>query len=73
MNFPDYSKFVSRGFASKEEAMKDKRVTDMVCYKCRRMLRKKDPLVFLWTEILPLSGRVPGAWAYEGEDPDEKG
>ena len=41
MNFPDYSKFVSRGFASKEEAMKDKRVTDMVCYKCRRMLRKK--------------------------------
>ena len=41
LNFPDYSKFVSRGFASKEEAMKDKRVTDMVCYKCRRMLRKK--------------------------------
>ena len=38
---PDYSKFVSRGFASKEEAMKDKRVTDMVCYKCRRMLRKR--------------------------------
>ena len=41
LNFPDYSKFVSRGFASKEETMKDKRVTDMVCYKCRRMLRKK--------------------------------
>ena len=41
LNFPDYSKFVSRGFASKEDAMKDKRVTDMVCYKCRRMLRKK--------------------------------
>lgn len=39
--FPDYSKFVSRGFATKEDAMSDKQVTDMVCYKCRRMLRKK--------------------------------
>ena len=35
--------------------------------------QEKDPLVFLWTEILPLSGRVPGAWTHEGEDPDEKG
>lgn len=41
LDFPDYSKFVSRGFETKEEAMNDKRVTDMVCYKCRRMLRKK--------------------------------
>ena len=29
--FPDYSKFVSRGFATKEDAMSDKQVTDMVC------------------------------------------
>lgn len=41
LNFPEYSKFVSRTFLSKEEAMGDKRVTDMVCPRCRRMLRKK--------------------------------
>lgn len=41
LEFPSYSKFVSRGFETKEEAMSDKRVTDMVCYKCHRMLRKK--------------------------------
>lgn len=41
LEFPDYSKFVSRGFETKEDAMSDKRVTDMVCYKCQRMLRKK--------------------------------
>jgi len=41
LQFPDYSKYVSRGFETKEEAMKDKRLTDMVCYKCNRMLRKK--------------------------------
>lgn len=39
--FPDYSKFVSHGFPTKDEAMADKKVTDMVCYKCHRMLRKK--------------------------------
>lgn len=39
--FPDYSKFVSRIFETKEDVMADKEVTDMVCYKCRRMLRKK--------------------------------
>lgn len=41
LEFPDYSKFVSRSFATKEEAMADKQVTDMICYKCHRMLRKK--------------------------------
>lgn len=39
--FPNYSKYVSRPFLTREEAMADKNVTDMVCYKCRRMLRKK--------------------------------
>lgn len=39
--FPDYSKYVSRVFDTKEEAMEDKAVTDMLCYECRRMLRKK--------------------------------
>lgn len=41
LSFPEYSKFVSRGFETKEEAMADKQVTDMICCKCRRMLRKK--------------------------------
>lgn len=41
LEFPDYTKFVSRMFDTKEEIMADKRVTDMVCYKCNRMLRKK--------------------------------
>lgn len=39
--FTDYSKFVSREFDSREDIMKDKNVTDIVCLKCRRMLRKK--------------------------------
>lgn len=39
--FPNYSKYVSRPFATKEHAIADKTVTDMVCYRCRRMLRKK--------------------------------
>lgn len=41
LRFPDYSKFVSRVFPSKEEALKDKVVTDMLCPFCRRMLSKK--------------------------------
>lgn len=39
--FPDYSKYVSRAFPSKEEALEDKTVSDMLCHKCRRMLKKK--------------------------------
>ncbi len=39
--FPDYSKYVSRAFDTKEEALADKTVTDMVCCRCNRMLRKR--------------------------------
>lgn len=39
--FPDYSKYVSRKFTDREEAIGDKTVTDMICYRCHRMLRKK--------------------------------
>lgn len=39
--FPNYSKYISRGFASKEAVMEDKNVKDVRCYKCNRMLRKK--------------------------------
>ena len=41
LRFPEYTKFVSQMFDTKEEAMEEKRVTDIVCTKCRRMLRKK--------------------------------
>lgn len=41
LRFPDYTKFVSREFDSREEIMKEKAVTDIVCLKCKRMLRKK--------------------------------
>lgn len=41
LEFPNYSKFVSRLYPSRDDALEDKRVMDMVCYKCHRMLRKK--------------------------------
>lgn len=41
MVFPGYSKYVSRVFPSKEDAMKERSVTEMRCYKCGRVLRKK--------------------------------
>ena len=39
-------------FETSEEAMEEKRVTDIICTKCRRMLRKEDPLVFPQDEAL---------------------
>ena len=39
--FPDYSKYVSRLFPSRDDALRDRTVMDMVCYRCNRMLRKK--------------------------------
>ena len=41
LKFPTYSKFVSRTFETKEDAMGDKTVADLICPYCRRMLRKK--------------------------------
>lgn len=41
LKFPTYSKFVSRTFETKEEALGDKAVADLICPHCRRMLRKK--------------------------------
>lgn len=39
--FPEYSKYISRPFESKQDAIGDKTVTDLICCKCNRMLRKK--------------------------------
>lgn len=41
MVFPGYSKYVSRIFPSKEDAMKDRSVTRISCYECGRALRAK--------------------------------
>ena len=41
INFPSYSKYVSRIFDDKEAAMRDRGVTEMKCYQCGRTLRKK--------------------------------
>lgn len=41
LEFPDYSKYISQLYDTKEDALAEKRVTDMVCYECRRALRKK--------------------------------
>lgn len=41
LSFPTYSKYVSRTFETKEDAIADKTVTDLICHRCHRMLRKK--------------------------------
>lgn len=41
LTFPDYFKYVSRVFASKEDAMADRNVTEIKCGQCGRTLRKK--------------------------------
>lgn len=41
VTFPGYFKYVSRIFPSKEDAMKDRGVTEVKCYQCGRALRKK--------------------------------
>ena len=41
LRFPNYDKYVSRPFDTKEEAIADRKVADMVCCECRRTMRKK--------------------------------
>lgn len=41
LTFPTYSKYVSRTFHTKEEAMADKGVTTTSCYLCRKNIKKK--------------------------------
>lgn len=53
LRFPSYSKYVSRTFDSREEALKDKEVGDILCPCCNRMLRKKIRW-FPWSQRLCL-------------------
>ncbi len=41
LKFPDYSKYVSCAYGNREDMMSDKAVTDMICPRCNRMLKKK--------------------------------
>lgn len=41
LEFPDYSKYVSKPYETREELLQEKKVTDMLCHRCHRMLRKK--------------------------------
>lgn len=41
LEFPEYAKLVSMQYETKEQVLEERRVSDMVCYKCRRTLRKK--------------------------------
>lgn len=41
LKFPTYAKFVSRTWDTKEELLREKQVTDVMCCKCRRLLKKK--------------------------------
>ena len=64
LKFPSYSKFVSRTFETKEEAVSEKYITDVVCYKCGRTLRKKirwflaNQKVYLCLAVCPEHGPV---------------
>ena len=41
LQFPGYTKFISRAFPGKEECFSEKNVTDMVCPVCHRVIRKR--------------------------------
>lgn len=66
LTFPGYTKFVSREFSTKEEAMTDKQVSAVVCCRCKRTLRKKvrwfsaNPKLYLCLAVCPEHGLVRG-------------
>lgn len=41
LNFPGYTKFVSREFWDKEEVLASRKVNEVMCCCCHRLLRKK--------------------------------
>ena len=60
IDFPDYAKYVSRIFPDRDSAIHDKTVTDMLCFRCHRMLKKKAALVFGEPAQLLLHCRLSG-------------
>ncbi|MCR4628753.1 MAG: exonuclease domain-containing protein [Clostridium sp.] len=41
LHFPDYDKFVTHPYETREEALSDRKLTQVVCCQCQRALRKK--------------------------------
>lgn len=41
LRFPKYTKYVSRVFETREDAIADRKVTDMVCTVCQKTMKKK--------------------------------
>ncbi len=77
LEFPTYLKYVSREFASRDDALADKNVTDMVCRECRRMLRKKfqwfavNSRQYLCLAVCPEHGYVRGKIRIRKKEKDD--
>jgi DNA polymerase III epsilon subunit-like protein len=71
LKFPTYSKFVSRTFETKEDALADKVVSDVVC-PLPADASKKNAVVFPESEAVFLPGSLPGPWVCPGEDTHEE-
>lgn len=75
--FPEYSKYVSRIFPSKEDAMKERSVTEMKCYRCGRTLRKKvrwftpNQKIYYGLAICPEHGFLKGKIRMKRVDEDQ--
>ncbi|MCD8121242.1 MAG: exonuclease domain-containing protein [Clostridiales bacterium] len=78
VTFPTYTKYVSRVFDSKEDAMKDKGVTETRCYRCGRALRKKirwftpNQKNYYCLTICPEHGFMKGKIRMKKADSDER-
>lgn len=74
--FPDYSKYVSRIFPSKEDALLDRSVPVMRCYQCGQVLRKKirwftpNQKIYYALSICPEHGFLKGKIRIKKADED---
>lgn len=74
--FPDYSKYVSRVFPSKEDALLDRSVPVMRCYQCGQALRKKvrwftpNQKIYYALSICPEHGFLKGKIRIKKADDD---
>ena len=75
--FPNYSKYVSQVFPSKEEALKERVVAEMRCYQCGRVLRKKirwftpNQKIYYALAICPEHGYLKGKIRMKKVDDDQ--
>ena len=67
-----YSKFISREFRTKEEAMEDRGGAGYPLLPLRQKRQKKTAVVFRKFQKLLQYCRLSGPWLYQGENPPEK-